>query len=364
MELRAGLSACLSLCLLVIGCGGSQERGPFSPPDQAGPNRAGFVTGTAPGPEDLQLPVYAWYPVTEGLEQDLDYDGIGLTHGRAVPGGSGACPTARPVVVFSHGYGGIGYQTYSLSEHLARHGYVVAACDHVHNTIFEQDDTLWAALVMRRPLDVAATFDWLVAQAADPDSPLSGCVDPAAGYAVVGHSFGGFSSLATAGASLDMAYLEAGCEQVRAWRAAHPGQDSLDDSDPRVWAALPLAPAWYEVFGDGLAGIAVPTLVIGGEIDDTTPWAAEVEPAYRGLTALPRYLGQLEGAGHLSFTDFCPVVGSGENGCGPDARPVEQVLADLRATVLAFLEVVRGDERARDWLPPETGYSLWEAVEQ
>ena len=187
----------------------------------------------------------------------------------------------------------------------------------------------------------------------------------------MGHSFGGFTSLAVAGASLDMARLEAdclgddgpGCQVVRDWRAAHPGQDRLDRSDPRAWAAVPLAPAWHEYFGAGLGDIHVPSLVVGGQLDDLTSMGSAVEPCYRGLRAVPRYLAELEGAGHYSFTDFCPVVGTDFNGCGPEARAPAEVLETLRTVGLAFLLSLGGEIRAGDWLPPPQGVSHWEAVE-
>lgn len=365
-------SACTIMALWVLsGCSdGRDEPGPFTPPDAPGEHKAGYQTATAPGPEGLELPVYAWYPA-RGSEQELDYIEIGAITGSAVEEGRAVCETPRPVVVFSHGNGGMAVQTFSLYEHLARHGFVVAACDHVHNTFWGGDQTLWAALVMRRPLDVAATFDWLIAESENSNSPMAGCLDPAAGYAVMGHSFGGYTTYATAGATIAMDVLATGCEgddgpgcdAVRAWMDDHPNETTLDRGDSRVWAAVPLAPAWHWVFGPGLSQISVPTLVVGGELDNLTTWDEDVEPSYQKLTTSPRLLAGLEGAGHYSFTDFCPLVGTSFNGCEPDARPPAEVLVSLRTLVLAFLLKTLGEDRADSWLPPAEGLSHWEQAQ-
>ena len=42
-----------------------------------------------------------------------------------------------PLVVFSHGYGGERRQSTFFCTHLASHGYVIAAMDHVGNTTVE-----------------------------------------------------------------------------------------------------------------------------------------------------------------------------------------------------------------------------------
>jgi len=356
----------------LVGCGDGGGEGGYVPPDAPGRYQAGTFAATAPGPQDLMLPVQLWYPTTAGPEEAHAYDPLDLTEGSVVPGGPGACRQRRPVVVFSHGNGGVGYQTFSLAEHLARHGYVVAAPDHVENTVFDSSGVPYAYLFMRRPLDVTRTFDWLVEEADRPGSPVEGCVDPEAGYAVMGHSFGGWTTLAVAGAALNMETLHAicesgdstGCEPVDQWVADHPGEGTLDRSDPRVWAAAPLAPAWHELLDPGLADISVPILVAGADRDMLTPWEQAVRPAYDRLEANPRYLARLEDAGHYSFTDFCDVLlmlGQEGDGCGEGYRPAEEVLATLRVLITAFLDSARGQAEAQAWLPPESGVDLFES---
>jgi predicted dienelactone hydrolase len=358
----------LTVLSLVAACGGEDDG--YMAPDDHGAWSAGTAAITVTAQRTgLVMPVQIWYPTESAEASPYSYDDLELTHGSAAEEAPAACATPRPVVVFSHGDGGIGIQSYHLMEHLARHGYVVAALDHVWNTVFDDDEDYHAAITLRRPLDVADTFDGAADWAAAGASPAAGCIDPAAGYAVMGHSFGAFTSLAVSGAGVDVGVLAvecgdattSGCQEVATWLADHPGETWRDDSDGRIWASVPLAPAFPEQLH--LDQIAVPTLVVGGQTDTITPWDTDVEPCYRGLVATPRYLARLAGAGHYSFTDFCDVLvalGQESNGCGPEDRPPAEVMATVKALTLAFLEQVRGDTRAAGWLPPDEGIDRWE----
>ena len=342
----------------------------FFPPDAPGPFPVGTDEREAPSREGLTLPVQVWFPAVEAGDDPYVYDD--LIPGDAWRGVDPDCSAARPVVVFSHGNSGIRYQTWSVMEFLASHGWVVIAPDHVDNTFLDFDMDLWPRIAMRRPLDVADAFDWLASASADADDDLAGCVDGEAGYAVMGHSFGGFTTYAASGARLDIDALAAacaadpveGCDAVDAWQGANPGERFADHSDPRVWAAVPWAPAWHEFFGGTMDEIAVPTLVVGADRDSMTTWEFAVEPSYRELEVVPRYLAGLEDAGHYSFTDFCELLpGSGNNGCGEDFRPAAEVLETTRTLSLAFLLASRGQEEARAWMPPDEGMWFWEAEE-
>ena len=168
-------------------------------PDEPGPYAAGTDRYEAVGPGAIELPVQVWFPTTADLDDPYVYDD--LLEGGAIDGASPACDEPRPVVMFSHGNSGIRYQSFTVMEHFVTHGIVTVAPDHTNNTFLDMDDDQCSAVAMRRPLDIAAAHDWLLEQAADSGSPLSGCADPAAGYAMMGHSFGGFTTYATSGAA-------------------------------------------------------------------------------------------------------------------------------------------------------------------
>ena len=75
-------------------------------------------------------PVAVWYPAAQAGDQVFDYNeqvGDGTAYPEAAADRTGA---PYPLIVFSHGLGGCGYQSVFYVENLARAGYVVAAMDH------------------------------------------------------------------------------------------------------------------------------------------------------------------------------------------------------------------------------------------
>lgn len=359
------------LALLLAACGGdpdpttpSTDTGetPVLPPD--GPGAFGVGTEASSVPGDPALPLQVWFPTRDQGLPAASYDGA--ASGDAQLGAAPACEVARPLVVFSHGNGGVRYQSFFLTEHLASHGYVVAAADHVGNTTLDLGSVPLPELALRRPADVSRVADQLLARSADPADPLSGCLDPDAGFAVVGHSFGGWTSLAVAGGRIDLDGLSALCAAgpfdflcglPEAWDAAHPGDGSGDLSDPRAWAAVPLTPVGARSLGDGLAQIAVPTLVIGGTADTVTPWELEVEPIYRQLEVGERALAGLVDAGHYDFTDFC--LDALFPGCDDAPMTTPETHAWTRALVLSWLRTAAGAPDG--WSPPDDPAVTWEA---
>jgi predicted dienelactone hydrolase len=348
--------------LLLVACSGSEEpEAPvFHAPGAVGPYIAATWQGEVAGDPDLVVQV--WYPADSGSEVPYRYDGF--IEGTATSYGLPSCESPRPVVVFSHGNTGVRYQSWSLMEYLATHGFVVIAPDHTGNTFTDNDPDNWAAIALRRPEDLQRSFAYV----ADGPWELGGCVDFDAGYAVIGHSFGGFTTLATAGAPYDMDVLaswcegsdEVGCDVVDAWFAQHPDGGLDDRSDGLAWAGVPLAPAWADLLG--VDAIDVPMMVVGGDRDLATTWEGAVRPVYDGLTTTPRFLLGLENAGHYSFTDFCQVVPTGD-GCGDDYRPVEDVQATMKTAVTSFLRGVLGDDEAWATVRPAEGVSVWEQVD-
>ncbi len=359
------------LFFLLLACASDEDSGatePWHSPEERGPYLVGSYEDVAPGPEGLELPVQVWFPASEADEDLYAYDGFFTAS--ALDDGQPDCSAQRPVMVFSHGNSGIRYQSVFLTEHLASHGWVVVAPDHLYNTMLDIDyDLLWQ-LVFRRPLDVAAAFDWLAQEAAGAGGQLQGCVDESAGYAVAGHSFGGYTTVATAGAVIDAAATAEICASYDGWLcddvaqhfAKNPGSGQADLGDPHVWAAIPMAPAGYEALVGGLADVDVPTMVLGGSMDDTTTMEEQVGPIFEGLQVTPRYLGEVQGAGHYGFSDACNLVGSFDE-CGDPYLAPEEVNEVVRTVSTAFLAVLLGDEQAAAWLPPDDERLEWTAAE-
>ncbi len=356
------------LLSLLVACGPTEDTEvPFEPdlyvaPDAGGWYDAGTEVDQVTARGGTVLPAQFWYPTTDpGAEVRCD----GMTPGSAFTDSAPMCDTPRPVIGFSHGNGGLRYQSIFFTELAARRGFVVFAPDHIGNTAFDLGDVPTDEAAVRRPTDMADTFDHLVARGEDPADELFGCVDGDAGYAMVGHSFGGYTTFATAGAPLDLIGMAERCPDVgwlcgaeQVWAEQHPDDGSGDLSDSRVWAGVPWAPAGrWALLTDQ---IDVPMLVIGGEDDITTPLNYTVAPMFAELTVTPRYLAAIDQVGHYSFTDFCLVA---DDGCGDAFLPLDEAQDLISSLTIAFIEAQSGEARSAAFLPPEHDALTWTAVE-
>lgn len=314
-------------------------------PDYSQPG--GFSVGTfsaeITGSTGENLTVQVWYPSDEPGTETVVYDGL-------YPGGSytdstPSCGDSRPVMLFSHGYSGIRWQSGFLVEHLASHGYVVVAPDHVGNTFLDNDDSQFEAVLFRRPQDITDSFDWAVAQSEDASSSLAGCIDGDDGYAVSGHSFGGYTAFAVAGATLD-----------------DQQGGTYDLSDDRAWAVVPLAP-WdaYVLTSGSTATVDVPVMCLSGTLDETTTWSS-VTAMYDDLTTTPRHLGEFPTAGHFSFSPIACDFGISGDGCGDDFLSLDTFTGLVNTATTAFLEETRGVTGAINQIP-QSDDVIWSSEE-
>jgi predicted dienelactone hydrolase len=326
--------------------------------------RADVITGT----DGLELEVQTWYPTqtTEGtlhLYGGLYESAIALS--TAVPD----CSETRPVLAFSHGSQALNYQSYFLTEYLASRGWVIVAPEHRGNTVWNDSEDK-VVLAFRRPFDIRDTVDWLFETLASPGGVLDGCVDPEAGYAISGHSFGGYTTLAVAGAAID---LDAGlefcatsgewmCGDLERWAASGGALGRHDLSDDRVWAALPMAHAGHEILFTGLPEIDIPVLILGGGQDPGTTIEGQAQPSFDALSASePRHLGEIERAGHFAFSDACTLL-SGWVGdeCSESYIDPQEAHHMIRVWTSAFLQQARGRTDACDYLPGDFEGVRWE----
>jgi predicted dienelactone hydrolase len=280
----------------------------------------GLTQATIPGPDGVELPVFVWYPAQAPQGDASLYVYLGLETSEAYVD-TPAAPGSYPLVLFSHGYGAVAVQSFSICEAWAKAGYIVAAPDHVGNTFFDgglstnsADPEVLASLALRRPLDLGAVYDAVVGWNTDEDHPLFGAVDVNS-VMVSGHSFGGFTALAVAGAQADPAFAAEACASGNA-----PSQfcGVLEDFDPvltplaptnlpPIRAAIPMAPGGYVVFGPtGLASVSAPTLVLAGDLDNVTPLDTEMEPIYSASPG-PKALAVFNRGNHYTFSDLCTV---------------------------------------------------------
>ena len=361
---------------IILACMGCTEPDMEAPvqaewlvPGEYGPHTVATRTDAITGSDGLELEVQTWYPTPENSGPYHTYDDI-FDAPSVLDRAEADCTEIRPVLAFSHGDTAISYQSIFLTEYLASRGWVIVAPNHRGNTLFEPEEHR-IALALRRPIDIRDTVDWLFDSLSATGGDLNGCVDPDDGYAISGHSFGGYTTLATAGAVVDLAEAmvycktqnEWMCSSVSDWIAQGHEAQRIDLSDERVWAAMPMAHAGHEVLHSGLDQIDIPMLVLGGGQDPGTTMEHQIQPTYDALIhAEPRYLGEIERAGHFAFSDACTLL-SGFVGdeCTDTYIDPDEGHQIIRTWASAFFQHVRGREDVDDYLPGSFDGVRWEA---
>jgi len=185
--------------------------------------------------------------------------------------------TAFPLIVLSHGYTGYRTIMYYLGEHLASHGYVVAAIDHTDSTNSEIDFTKNAgagfmSTLLNRARDQQFVLDYFTSE----KSSLAGITDTDTA-AVIGYSMGGYGAINTVGGCYEfkaatLQTLGVPAQQANAlapiFSSCSAGRKSVD---PRWQAMIAIAPWGGELDvhqAQALANISTPSLFVAGDDDD------------------------------------------------------------------------------------------------
>jgi predicted dienelactone hydrolase len=262
-----------------------------------GPYSVGVATITVDDPTgERPLTVDVWFPL------DTDVGELAPQQYTLLPGVYFPSPTAfaatadqlatdatHPLVVYSHGSGGLRYIHSSYTEALASHGYVVAAPDHTGNTAVDRlagNEAPGDLTAFERPTDVRRVVDAFT----DPAHPTAGAwatqIDTER-VAVTGHSFGGFTAIASVtGFTNDRGTVE---------------------PDERVDAIIPIAPASGATLlpDDVISQLDVPMLVLVGTDDVTTPVDPNVTRLWDLTGTSPAYRVEIVAGEHQTFTDLC-----------------------------------------------------------
>lgn len=162
---------------------------------------------------ERSVPLEYWYPALDTYAgKDIDpvqQDKYAMAPGfpenlQSAVRNAEAINTQLPLIIFSHGFAGHRRQTTHLCTHLASHGYLVVAPDHVGNTLmdimglvgqmqkkgFASMATLFQSFKDNRPKDASQCINEALS------GKLGLKVDPDR-IGICGHSFGGWTSLAT-----------------------------------------------------------------------------------------------------------------------------------------------------------------------
>jgi predicted dienelactone hydrolase len=307
-----------------------------------GSHGVGYREFSTTGAQDQPLTVRAWYPARrpEGQKRlTINYTapnkfGEEIFAGKEITSVGSALLNGRPertakpypLVVFSHGFAISPIVFSTLVEHYASRGYIVLAPE--HNETFDQSfDAFWKAIV-DRPVDIRQTIDY-AQTLTGPGEAFAGMIDMN-NIAVVGHSYGGYTALAAAGARFDFSAYKTRCAALTADdplnffcgpvipkepdMATRAGLSSVPTGlwpslgDSRVKAVISMAGDAYQFDRQGLAEIKIPIMVMGGTIDEGTPYTWGAKLTYDHVSSKNKTLITFAGAGHNLFVDPCDTL--------------------------------------------------------
>ena len=224
--------------------------------------------------------------------------------------------TVKGLIVLSHGTGGSELGHSSLAEALAEDGYLVAALRHPRDNW--QDQSLLndgpQAYFTERPRQVTWVIDALLRDPQWKDRITRDARGPRVG--AIGHSAGGYTVLALAGAQPDLSRIAEHCDANRAddpifcgtGRTGQPMAQTFATppsgaplTDPRIRAVVALAPVGVLFTAQSLAKVRLPVAVYEAEQDRWlvsrfhTGWIARNLPGAE--------LHRVPNAWHFAFMD-------------------------------------------------------------
>lgn len=278
----------------------------------------------------------------------------------------------KPVVIFSHGFSSDNQDMRYIAEHLASHGYVVAAVEHIGSNQNYQLDPSRPGVIpfmnpqefLERPQDISFILDKLAELNQSNESPLKGklATDKAM---VIGHSFGGGTALSIAGAELQVDFLKTRCPQILRI-TVNIGQglqcvgERLPENryqlrDNRIKQAIALNPTTSLMFGQtGLKKLQVPTLMLASSADITTPALTEQVIGFSKIPAA-KWLVGIIGATHSSIKDPISTAQREEKGNTEIVgKRVVSIRKYMKAITLAFASQMTSDaDKYQMFLTPE-----------
>jgi predicted dienelactone hydrolase len=252
--------------------------------------------------KDRKLTVEVWYPSKANInEAKTSYENVTRT-GIKFSIQADAFRDAEvltqnneakfPLVVISHGYTGYRTLMFYLAEHLASHGYIVAAIDHTDSTNAEVDMKSnpfggFFSTLLNRSRDQQFTLNYLTTK-----SHFASTTIDKNKAGLIGYSMGGYGAVNTVGGCYNFTEATSSAitgikdpEQVKKIMAllnsCAGGQYQNVKVDSKWQAVVAMAP-WggqHNLFNkQALAKVTTPILYVSGDLDDVS--------GYDGITSL------------------------------------------------------------------------------
>jgi len=237
-----------------------------------------------------------------------------------VPQDLARLPGPIPVVVISHGLGDSPQSFLDVAAHAASHGLLVAIPEHIGSNFVQQQamlnglaqESFLPQEFLDRPLDIRFLLDELSRRnGADFGGRLA--LDR---VVVAGHSFGGYTALALAGATIDFERLAQRCDasaniladaalllecRALALQSQPAVVEQLGETgvqDDRVALVMAFAPVSNLFAPQGMAAIQRPVMIVGGALDVVAPVVPQQVSAFHWLTTPDRYLYLADNTSH------------------------------------------------------------------
>jgi len=226
-----------------------------------------------------------------------------------------------PLVVISHGYTGYNTMMFYLAEHLASHGYIVAAINHTDSTNAEVDIIKtpfsgFFSTLLNRSRDQQFTLNYLTTE---PHFASVAIDNSKAG--LVGFSMGGYGAVNTIGGCYNFTQAAASTftgikdpEQLKKiitlLNSCAGGQYQNVKVDSKWQAVVAMAP-WggqHQLFSEkALANINTPILYIAGDLDDVSGYDA-IKSLYKKTGTNNKYLLTYQNARHSIAAHPAPLL--------------------------------------------------------
>lgn len=258
----------------------------------------------------------------------------------------------KPIVVISHGLNSNRNSYAYLAEYLASHGFVVVMPEHIGSNTNQLQalmlgrvkDVTQPIEFLDRPLDVRFILDELE-RLATADPMFQGQLNLEQ-VGVIGQSFGGYTALAVAGATINFGQLQQDCGSrlkdtinislILQCQALKLPQQRYKLADPRVKGVIAINPVDSSVLGETLSQIQTPVMLVSGSADKVSPSLLEQATPFTWLTTADKYFVLMQGGTHFSTIAVDP---SSESEAQPESQKLSGPSPDAAKSYLSVLSL-------------------------